>query len=186
MTINQQKLELANENKRGVSFLMAASMYWFGIAVMSHFMTATQTFFVSLWGTGFIFPASIVIAKMIDAKIFYKNEISSLGVWANVFQVFFIPVFIISAKANIYFPPIFMGVLAGAHFVFYYWLFNSKAYLIIAFSMVIVDYSLGYYYLDQSYTVIGYANALLLLITCMLLTFENKNGIKATLQTQVA
>jgi hypothetical protein len=182
MSVQQLKFELANQNKRGISFLIAASVYWFGIAVMSHFMTATQAFTISLWGTGIIFPLSLMISKMISAKIFFKNEISNLGVWANVFQVFFIPVFIISAKANIHFPPIFMGVLAGAHFVFYYWLFDSKSYLFLAFSMVIADYFLGYYYLDQSYTFVGYANAMLLLITCVILTFENRNATNQQLK----
>jgi hypothetical protein len=134
-------------------------------------------------GNGFIFPASILISKMIRANIFYRNEISSLGVWANIFQIFFFPIFFISAKANIQFPPIFMGILAGAHFVFYYWLFNSKGYLFISFSMVLADYFLGYYFFFEPYTMIGLANSIMLLITCGILLLENKQALQFNRQS---
>ncbi len=133
-------------------------------------------FTISVWGTGILFPISIVLAKLMGINIFFKNELSALGIWANVFQLFFFPVFFISANANIHYPPIFMGVLAGSHFVFYHWLYKCKTYLVLAFAISISSYMLGYLFLDKSYSVVGLSNAGWLLLGCVGLAIENKKN----------
>ncbi|MFM9839429.1 MAG: DUF7010 family protein [Cyclobacteriaceae bacterium] len=181
-TVENLKLELAYHSQRGITFIMAASVYWACLGLAGIFFDPRVAFTISIWGTGILFPISILLAKLMRINIFFKNDLSPMGIWANVFQLFLFPVFFISAKANIYFPPIFMGVLAGAHFVFYHWLYKSKTYLALAFIISISSYILGYLYLEKSYSVIGLSNAGWLMLGSVGLAFENINQSTSTPQ----
>jgi hypothetical protein len=173
-TVENLKLELAYHSQRGITFIMAASVYWGCLGLAGIFFEPRLAFTISVWGTGILFPISILFAKLMGVNIFFKNELSSLGIWANVFQLFFFPIFFISANANIHYPPIFMGVLAGSHFVFYHWLYKCKTYLVLAFVISISSYVLGYIFLDKSYSVVGLSNTGWLLLGCIGLAIENK------------
>ena len=67
-----------------------------------------------------------------------------------------------------------MGVLAGAHFVFYYWLYNSRTYLVMTFVVVMSSYTFGFLFLDQSYAIVGLTNAGWLALGSFSLAIENK------------
>jgi len=173
-TLDQLKEELASHSHRGITFIMAAVVYWLGVGLAGIYLPPKSAFMVSIWGTGILFPISVLLAKVLNINIFFKNPLTPLGIWANVFQLFFFPVFFISAGANVHFPPVFMGVLAGAHFVFYHWLYRSPAYLIMAFVISLSSYTLGFLYPDQTYAIVGLSNAAWLALGAVLLSIENR------------
>lgn len=172
--LDQQKHELAHQCQRGITFIIAATVYWLGVGLAGIYLQPKSAFLLSIWMTGILFPLSVLLAKVFKINIFFKNPLTPLGIWANVFQLFFFPVFFISANSNIYFPPVFMGVLAGAHFVFYHWLYRSPAYLIMAFVISLSSYTLGFFYPDQTYAIVGLSNATWLGLGVVLLSVENR------------
>ncbi len=173
-TLNQLRDELAIQNQRGVTFILAAAVYWASIGFAGMLLPSKTAFMWSLWGTGILFPLSILFARFMRVNIFFKNELSALGIWANVFQLFFFPVFFISAKSNIAYPPIFMGVLAGAHFVFYHWIYRSRTYLLLAFTVATSSYVLGFLFIADSYRILGLTNATWFILGAALLFREHR------------
>ncbi|MBL7849397.1 MAG: hypothetical protein JNN04_00750 [Cyclobacteriaceae bacterium] len=169
--------ELASRSHRGITFIAAATLYWFGVGCAGAALSPSSAFMASIWGTGILFPTSIVLARLFRIDIFYKNQLTPLGIWANVFQLFFFPVLFVAAKANVYYPPVFMGVLAGAHFVFYHWLYQSRTYLVLAIAMTLSSYILGFLYPGNTYVVVGFSNAGWLLLGCLLLHHENQSTL---------
>jgi hypothetical protein len=172
--IDHLRNELAHQSQRGITFIMAATIYWLGVGLAGIYLKPNGAFTISIWATGILFPISVLLAKVLRINIFFKNELTPLGIWANVFQLFFFPVFFASAGANINYPPVFMGVLAGAHFVFYAWLYNSRTYLILTFLLVASSYVMGYLFLDRSYMVVGLTNAGWLALGSLGLALENR------------
>jgi hypothetical protein len=61
--ISQLKLEIANENKRGISFLISASIYWLVVGIVGNMMNAKTAFIISLWGTGSSFRQVFLFQK---------------------------------------------------------------------------------------------------------------------------
>jgi hypothetical protein len=173
-SLNELKRELASQNQRGITFIMAATLYWMSIGIAGVLLKPAQAFILSIWATGSLFPLSIIFAKLLRINIFFKNELTPLGIWANVFQLFFFPVLFVAAKESMQYPPIFMGVLAGAHFVFYHWLYQSRTYLVMAFLVSLSSYSLGYLFPDQTYLIVGFSNAGWLGLGVLLLSIENR------------
>lgn len=178
-------VEVATECSRGVTFILAASIYWTGVGVAGAWLPPNTAFIASVWGTGLLFPLSLIIAKLSGINIFFKNALTPLGVWANIFQVFFFPIFYLSAKENIGYPPMIMGVLAGAHFVFYHWLYRSRTYLILTFALVINSYLTALFFLDNAYVVGGFSNGILLMLGVGGLVLENRASEKINHQIQL-
>lgn len=179
MTSSLQNLQsdLATQSQRGITFIGAAALYWFGVGCAGLALAPSSAFIASIWGTGILFPTSIVLARFFRIDIFYKNPLTPLGIWANVFQLFFFPILFVAAKASVYYPPVFMGVLAGAHFVFYHWLYQSRTYLILAVTMTLSSYMLGFLFPGNTYVVVGYSNAGWLIVGCLLLHHENQSTL---------
>lgn len=173
-SLNEMRDELAQQNQRGITFILAAGLYWLGIGLAGMYLPPQTAFIAAVWGTGLLFPASILFARIMRVNIFFKNGLTPLGIWANVFQLFFFPVFFASADADIQYPPIFMGVLAGAHFVFYHWLYRSRTYLLMAFAVSLNSYITGYLFHQDAYQIVGCSNAGILFIGSLLLAFENR------------
>lgn len=175
MTSSLQDLQtdLATQSRRGITFIAAAALYWFGVGCAGLTLAPSTAFIVSLWGTGILFPTSIALARLFRIDIFYKNALTPLGIWANVFQLFFFPILFVAAKASEHYPPVFMGVLAGAHFVFYHWLYQSRTYLLLAVAITLSSYILGFLYPTNTFVVVGFSNAGWLLLGCLLLHHEN-------------
>lgn len=173
-SLSQLKQELAFHNQRGVTFIMAAALYWMSIGIAGILLEPSTAFVVSIWATGALFPLSIIFAKLLKIDIFFKNELTPLGIWANVFQLFFFPILFIAAKEGIHYPPVFMGVLAGAHFVFYHWLYQSRTYMVMAFVISLSSYTFGYLFPDQTYIIVGFTNAGWLGMGALFLSLENR------------
>lgn len=175
-TLNELRDELALRNQRGITFILAASIYWLVVGIAGWYLPPATAFMVSVWSTGILFPLSVLFARMSGIDIFFKNELTPLGIWANVFQLFFFPLFFVSAKSNIALPPVIMGVLAGAHFVFYYWLYRSRTYLVMAFALSINSYITGFVLASNTYFSVGLSNSALLLMGTLLLRLENRSA----------
>lgn len=173
--LNTLRDELALRNKRGITFILAATVYWLVVGIAGYSLPPSKAFIVSVWSTGILFPLSVLFARVSRIDIFFKNELTPLGVWANVFQLFFFPLFFVSAKANIAFPPVIMGVLAGAHFVFYHWLYRSRTYLVMAFALSLNSYVTGWLLSTNVYASVGFSNSALLLLGTLFLYMENRS-----------
>lgn len=174
--LNDLRDELAHRNQRGITFILAASIYWMVVGLAGGFLTPPSAFMVSVWSTGILFPLSVLFARLSGIDIFFKNELTPLGIWANVFQLFFFPLFFVSAKADIAFPPVIMGVLAGAHFVFYHWLYRSRTYIVLALALSLNSYITGLMLASNTYLSVGLSNSLLLLMGTLLLRMENRTS----------
>ncbi len=177
--LNSLRDELASQNQRGITFIMAAAVYWSGVGLAGLYLKPGTAFIASIWGTGMVFPLSVLLARVFGINIFFMNALTGIGVWANMFQLFFFPVLFVVAKSNIYHPPVFMGVLVGAHFVFYHWLYRSKTYLVMAFVISASSYSLGFFFPGNTYIVIGFSTSLWLGAGALLLRIENFNALTA-------
>ncbi|MEO0470322.1 MAG: hypothetical protein AAF206_11915 [Bacteroidota bacterium] len=167
--INRPLSELQEEvilkNKNGVSFLLAASIIWLGIALIwflpgNDANHALYTFFA----TGPMLPLAWLFTKQFKAAWnIPDNPLNPLGLWLNFAQLFYFPfLFLIYSRTP---EDLVMGyaILTGAHFFPYGWFYNTKAYAVMAGVIAIGATAMGVMDVAPSWIAIAMAGSLLVL-----------------------
>ena len=163
--LSELQEEVILKNKNGISFLLAASIIWLGIAIIWYLPAsdanhALYTFFA----TGPMLPLAWLFSKQFKtAWGIPDNPLNPLGLWLNFAQLFYFPfLFLIYARTP---EDLVMGyaILTGAHFFPYGWLYNTKAYAVAAGIIAIGGTAMGGMDVHQSWIAIAMACSLLLL-----------------------
>lgn len=77
-------------------------------------------------GMGAIFPLGTLRSKIFGIDVFRKNPLGVLGGLAAFQQVLFTPLFILLYHQHYFWLPMVIGMVAGAHFIYYAWLYNNR------------------------------------------------------------
>ncbi|MFS0574111.1 hypothetical protein AB1K83_00615 [Sporosarcina sp. 179-K 3D1 HS] len=132
--------------KNGVGFLLSATVIW--MIILALFMSSldiTVKNIGTLWATGLMFPVAILFSKLIQAE--WKasdNPIGQLGFIANLAQLMYFPIlawaFLKSPEQLV----LFFAIVTGAHFFPYGWVYNTKAYYVMAPVMAVTLIVVGW------------------------------------------
>lgn len=130
--LQKWKLELALKAKRGVDFIVAASIVWFFIGyIWSMDMTAYNKSVWTFIVGSLLLPLAFGFSKILrtDWKV-KNNPLQSLGLWLNFAQLFYFPflVFILLTLPD-YFIMTY-AIITGAHLFPYAWLYDDNIYAI--------------------------------------------------------
>ena len=130
--IQELKDNLIFHTKKGIDFMMAASLVWFLIAIVwtfpfSAYDRSVLTFIVG----ALLMPLALLFSKLLQTRWTLKdNPLQPLGLWLNLAQLIYFPVLIwMLLKAPDHFVMTYV-IITGAHLFPYGWLYREVGYLV--------------------------------------------------------
>ncbi len=151
MTFEEMRNDLIRTAKRGYSFPLAGALFMIVVTILAQFLEEDILKMVWLFGMGSIFPLGVLLGKMLGFDVMCKSPLGVLGGLVGGIQGLFLPVWIFAYVHNPEYLPFFIGVLGGAHFLPYFLIYRSKAYLFMAVATVIVSVIFGAIFVENSY-----------------------------------
>ena len=173
MTFEEMRNDVIRTAKRGYSFPLAGAVFMMIAATASFFVDKDILKMIWLFGMGSIFPLGVLLGRLLGFDVMTKNPLGVLGGLVGGVQGLFLPVWIFAYVHNPDYLPMFIGVLGGAHFLPYGYIYRSKAYFFMAIATVVVSVVFGYVYVESSYMTTPIAIAAVYLITVYWLQKEN-------------
>ncbi|RZT15494.1 DUF7010 family protein [Fictibacillus sp. BK138] len=174
--LTEIQINLIQTAKRGYPILLAGAIFFFLISFAPLFFSLKALGLIWIVGLGVIFPAGILIARMLGINLMTDNPLGKLGGLVAGTQMFYLPVFILIYQQAPAFVPFTIGLLGGSHFLPYTWIYKSKAYFFITVGTCASSLLLGLLLLDQAYVLVPLAISTIYSIGIMLLFKENKKS----------
>lgn len=174
--VQETKIALALSTKRGIPLILAGILFWVIAGVSGAFLPQRIAVFVYLFGVGLVFPLGILISKIMKIDLFAnENPLGALAGLIAGMQVLFAPIIIMLYFLEPDGIPFALGVLTGAHFLPYTWIYNSKAYLFLSISTVITASIVGTIFQNAAFVLTPFAIAVIYILTVVGLWKESGN-----------
>lgn len=134
MTLKDGRNQLSIVTKNGIGFIMAAVVIWSIITVIFlQSIDIHQKNLYMLFSTGLMFPLSVGISSLLKADWKLENHpLGKLSLYLNLAQIIYFPILIFGMIKSPHAAIIFFSIITGAHFFPYGWLYNTKAYFLLA------------------------------------------------------
>ncbi len=174
VTINEAKHDVARRSRRGITTIRAGVVLWTTFGVLGMVLPPSpHRALIYLFGAGMVLPIGMLLAALLKIDLFANgNPLGRLGGVLGGLQLLFIPLMIGAYGATPHAVPWYLGVLVGAHFLPFMWVFNSYAYLFCALATTAVAGLSGLVLPHLTFVVTPFAVAGVLLITVVLLMRE--------------
>lgn len=174
-SLKQEQREISISSQKGYPILLAGSLYFFVLAMLYFYIPLETLHLIWVVGLGLIFPSGILLGKLLKIDIIKKgNSLGTLGGIVAGSQAFYIPVFIMVYQNDPEWLPFTVGLLGASHFLPYYWIYDSKAYLFLAIATGIFVFISGGSFIESSYFVTPIGISVIYMLTVLLLLKENK------------
>ncbi|RFU63922.1 DUF7010 family protein [Peribacillus glennii] len=174
-TLKDYKNELIKDAKKGYSILLAGAIYHVVLGVLTLMLDLETIQLIWVIGMGCIFPLGVMIGKTVGVDYFTKNNpLGTLGGLMAGVQAFYIPVYIMVLQQNPVWLPFTIGLLGGSHFLVYYWIYDSKAYLFQTFAMALASLVMGGFFQSLVFETLPFVIAGIFLISVFLILRELK------------
>lgn len=174
MDLGTMKRDLARRSWRGLPNIMAAVGLWIAFGALGIALPDTpQRALIYLFGAGLLLPLGMLIAALLRIDLFARgNPLALLGGYLGGLQILFIPLMVGAYLATPQFVPWYLGVLVGAHFLPFAWLYDSRAYLLGSIGTASAAALTGWLLPAMTYVATPFAVAAALLLTALLLWRE--------------
>lgn len=176
--VKQAKLALARSTKRGLPLVSAGFLFWIVSGVCGIVLPLTIVQWVYVFGVGVVFPIGLLISFILKIDIFAKGN--PLGVLAGIIggmQILFAPIIIMLVFKEPSWIPFALGVLNGAHFLPYAWIYNSKTYLFHSLATTLVSAIVGAIFIKTTFALTPFAVAFIFLVSLIGLFGESKHDL---------
>jgi hypothetical protein len=145
MDLHSMKQDLALRNKNGLPFLLSGMVVW--TLITAAFLLPIELRFQNialLALTGILFPLAIGLAALLKAD--WKSEgnpLGSLGLVFNVAQFAYFPLVFWAFGSQPEAMVFVFAVITGAHFLPYGWLYDTRAFYLMAPVMAVAATIIG-------------------------------------------
>lgn len=176
MDVDKTTIDLMKRTKKGIPMIYVGVVYWFLLGASSFLNIEIEWLgLFYLIGAGMIFPIGLLVSKLLKIDFLANdNPFSTMGGVLGGVQILFSPILILIFMERVEWLPFFVAVLTGAHFLPYAVLYKSKGYLFQSFAVVGFTSLIGFGFMEQVYTVLPFGISVIYLITCLLISQENK------------
>jgi hypothetical protein len=174
MNLQTMKLDLARSTWRGLPNILAAVGLWSSFGALGIILPdMPQRALIYLFGAGLLVPLGLLAAALLRIDLFAKgNPLAVLGGYLGGLQILFIPLMVGAYLATPQFVPWYLGVLVGAHFLPFAWLYDSRAYLFGSIVTTLAAALTGWLLPALTYVATPFAVVAALLLTALLLWRE--------------
>ncbi|GGA87117.1 DUF7010 family protein [Ornithinibacillus halotolerans] len=176
MNVNEAKLELMKQTKKGIAMFYVGTAFWFLMGLLSFIdMHINLLGLFHLIGIGMLFPLGILVSNLLKIDFIAKdNPLSNLAGILGGMQILFAPILILIYMENIEWLPFFIAVLTGAHFLPFSALYNSKAFIFQSVGVIVFASIIGFGFMNYVYTILPFGLSMIYFVTLILLNIENK------------
>ena len=169
--LNQMKIEFAVKQKKGLPFILASTVLWtvMLIAFMTNLDLSTKNI-IAMCCSALLMPLGMLFGKLLRVNIFSKeNPLSSLSIVAALNQLMYLPIAIWAMYAVPDKMIMIYAIIVGAHFLTYYWIYNSPTYFYASIIISVVSLILG---TNCSQVAVCLAFVAFDILICILLSLE--------------
>lgn len=170
MDFQAAKMRYASMTGRGINNIIAGVLLWGALGLLGLILPETP-FISSQWhkaiiyllGAGLLFPLGLLVGHLMQLDTFAKGHpMAKLSGFVGGMQVLFIPIMLGAYFTSPEHVPWYLASLVGAHFLPFYWVYDSKAYLFGSISLVIVAAWGGFAMLQHSFVIVPFGVMLVL------------------------
>ncbi|MCY9669720.1 hypothetical protein M5X11_33220 [Paenibacillus alginolyticus] len=177
-SVQDAKKNLALSTKRGIPLIISGILFWILAGVCGSLFPQSMVLWVYIFGVGLVFPIGILIAKIMKIDIIAKgNPLGNLAATIGSMQILFAPIIITLYFHEPAWIPFVLGVLNGAHFLPYVWVYNSKTYLLLSLATVVVATVIGLGFLKETFLSTPFCIAAIYLVSAFGLRKECSNDL---------
>jgi hypothetical protein len=177
-SVKEARHTLSLSTKRGLPLILAGLLFWLVAGLSGFILPEKVVVWVYIFGVGVVFPLGILIAAILKIDIFAKgNPLGLLSGTIGGMQILFGPIIIMLYFESPQWIPFALGVLNGAHFLPYAWIYNSKTYLIHSIMTTVVAAGVGVAFLGSTFIVTPLAIAVIFVICIFGLLSESKRDM---------
>lgn len=163
--------------RRGYPILISGSVFFAVLAVLAGTMQLSALGLVWILGMMVIFPAGVLLGAVLKISVITRdNPLGTLGGLVAGVQAFFIPVFIVVYQFVPQYLPFAVGLLGGAHFLPYTWIYRSRAYAFVSIGTGIASLALGLGFTPSAYTLVPLAVAAVFAVGVVWILYENSRS----------
>lgn len=160
--------------RRGYPILITGSAFFFGLAAISQTVPLRTLGLVWMFGMAVIFPTGVALGYVLKINVITRdNPLGTLGGLAAGAQALFIPVFVVVYQFAPAYLPLAVGLLGGAHFLPYSWIYRSRAYLFVALATAGAALVLGIGFVGSAYSLVPLAIGAVFAAGVLWILYEN-------------
>ena len=146
MSIDELRIDIAKEQKKGLPFIMASVVIWTLILIVSclNLPLHTRNLLVFCCSCP-LMPLAMLASKLIKVDLFSKkNPLGNLGLLFTLNQFLYILIVMWVFSAVPEKMIMVYGMVFGAHLLPYSWLYKSTAYRVVAIFLPITALIVGH------------------------------------------
>jgi hypothetical protein len=175
MNLYELKKDLSMEAGLGYPVFLAGILFWLFVGISSFVVTPKTLVWMYVFGIGAIMPLAILISKLLRINFLSShNPLSTMAGLVGGVQLFFAPLVIMIVLHQPDWVPFAIGVLAGAHFLPYVWIYDSKVYLFQTIATVFAASFFGIVFMERSFYIIPFALSTVYGVTLLLLIRQHR------------
>jgi hypothetical protein len=164
--------------KRGYPILVSAAVFFALIAALGPLLPQRTLGLAWIFGMMLIFPFGVALGRGLKAPVISTdNPLGTLGGLLAGTQGFFIPVFIVVYQFVPQYLPLTVGLLGGAHFLPYAWIYRSRAYVFVTVGICLSALVLGTTFVSTAYTVVPIGMAAVFAVAVVWILNENRQTL---------
>lgn len=177
-TLVQLQDQIIKSAKRGYPILISAAGFFALIASLGQILPQRTLGLAWIFGLMIIFPIGVALGRVLNAQVITTdNPLGNLGGLVAGTQAFFIPVFIVIYQFVPQYLPLAVGLLGGAHFLPYAWIYRSRAYVFVTLGICLSALVLGIAFTSVAYTVVPLGMAAIFAIAVLWIVSENRRDL---------
>src|ERR1700693_681260 len=178
MTLVQLQDEIIKSAKRGYPILISAATFFALMAALANVIPLHTLGLAWIFGMMVIFPLGVALGSRLNARVITTgNPLGNLGGLVAGTQAFFIPVFIVIYQFVPQYLPLAVGLLGGAHFLPYAWIYRSRAYVFVTLGTCLSALALGTAFVSVAYTGVPLGMAAVFAIAVFWIVSENRRDL---------
>lgn len=167
--------EIIVSAKRGYPILISAAAFFAVMAGLAEVLPERTLGLAWIFGMTVIFPTGVLLGLLLRARVLTTdNPLGNLGGLVAGAQAFFIPVFIVVYQFVPQYLPLAVGLLGGAHFLPYSWIYRSRAYVFVTLGICMSSLVLGTVLVSFAYTLVPLGMAAVFAISAAWIVLENR------------
>ncbi|EZP76757.1 hypothetical protein H839_09183 [Parageobacillus genomosp. 1] len=174
MNLYELKKDLSMETGLGYPVFLAGILFWLFVGISSFVVTPETLVWMYVFGIGAIMPLAILISKLLRINFLSSNPLSTVAGLVGGVQLFFAPLVIMIVLHQPDWVPFAIGVLAGAHFLPYVWIYDSKVYLFQTITTVFAASFFGIVFMELSFYIVPFAISIVYGVTILLLIRQHR------------
>lgn len=173
MTLDELRLDIAKEQKKGIPFIAASIILWGLIAIVTILQIPIKSMNILVFCCSCpLMPLAMIFGKIVKVDLFSKkNPLSNAGLLFTMNQMLYILIVMWVFSAVPEKMVMVFAMVFGAHLLPYSWLYLSKAYIIFAVAIPAISLIFGVIF---NATVVALSVCLCEVVFLLILVYEVK------------